>query len=216
MNRGELKDEFRTRVFDTVKPYLWPDKEIDPWFSEAEAEAAIRSRLILDTEEFGLAAGDSPRIDLPSALFDIQYAELRDASGNAYPIEPSSRGDQDKYNRKWRQNIERPTFYIHDDKALVLNAIPDQAYTLYIEFFRKPSNAMADDNESPEIAEIHHLGLVDWVEFRAYSKPDVDTLNPGKAKDAEGRFIASFGKRPSADLRRRQNANRPHRNRLHS
>lgn len=216
MTLDELKGVFRSRVADTVKPYLWPDKEVDPWFAEAEAEAAIRSRLIFDTDEFDFAAGDSPRIDLPSALFDIQYAELRDASGNVFHVDSTSRGDQDKYNPKWRHNIERPTFYIHDDKALILNAVPDQAYKLYIEFFRTPSNPMAADDDAPEIAEIHHLGLIDWVEFRAYSKPDSDAFNPGKAKEAEGRFIASFGKRPSADLRRRQNASRPHRNRLHT
>ena len=90
------------------------------------------------------------------------------------------------------------------------------AYTLYLEFFRIPARRVSCMDSRFEINEIHHLHLVDWVLHKAYSKPDVDTLNPGKAKDAEGRFIASFGKRPSADLRRRQNANRPHRNRLHS
>lgn len=215
MNLGDLKAEFRVRVQDTVKPYLWPDAEIDRWFAEAEMEAAIRSRLIHDSDEFSFAAGDVPRVDLSDSLFDLQYVELRDTAGNIFPVEASSRADQDKYNRQWRQNVARPTFYIHDDKALTLNAIPDQAYTLTIEFFRLPANPMAADGDSPEIGEIHHLRLIDWVEFRAYSKPDADAMDAGKAKEAEARFVAIFGKRPSADLRRRQNANRPHRNRIH-
>ena len=33
---------------------------------------------------------------------------------------------------------------------------------------------------------------------------------------AEAAFVRQFGKHPGADLRRRQNANRPHRNRLHA
>lgn len=215
MNFGDLKAEFRVRVQDTVRPYLWPDTDLDRWFPEAEMEAAIRARLLHDSDEFSFSAGDVPRIDLPDSLFDIQYAELRDSSGNAFPIDASSRADQDKYNRQWRQNVARPTFYIHDDKAMLLNAIPDQDYTLYIEFFRLPLNPMSADEDSPEIGEIHHLRLIDWVEFRAYSKPDADAKDSGKAKDAEARFVANFGKRPSADLRRRHNANRPHRNRSH-
>ena len=216
MNLGDLDADFRVRVQDTKRPYLWPKPEVARWFSEAESEAAVRARLIVDDEEFSFAAGDSPRVDLPEALFDIQYAEIRDASGNVFPVKASSRADQDKYNSEWRKNVERPTFYIHEDRALVLNAIPDQAYTLYIEFFRLPSKALEDEEDSPEIAEIHHAGLIDWVEFRAYSKPDADAFNPGKAKEAESRFVAYFGKRLNADLRRRQNANRPHRNRVHT
>lgn len=215
MNRGKLKEEFRGRVRDTVKPYLWPDGEVDPWFAEAEFEAAIRSKLIRDTEEFSVSAGEALALDLPSGLFDIQYAELRDASGKTYPLSPSTRDILNIEIRGWRSRTDRPSRYVHDDKMLILDAIPDQAYTLYIEFFRTPS-PMGSDGDEPEISDIHHLRLVDWVEFRAYSKRDTDMFNPGKAKDAEVRFIENFGKRPSADLRRRQNANRPHRNRIHT
>ncbi len=215
MKLGDLKEEFRVRTSDMERPYLWSDEELARWFAEAEAEAAIRAKLLRDSDEYSFSAGDVPRVDLPANVFDIQYAELRDAAGNAYPISPSSYELQDEYNSKWRRNVERATHYIHDDLFLILTAIPDQSYTLYVEFWRTPARALKDDGNAPEIGEIHHLRLIDWVEFRAYSKPDVDTFDAGKSKDAEGRFAAIFGKRPSADLRRRQNANRPHRNRLH-
>ena len=215
MNLGDLKAEFRVRVMDTERPYLWPDEEVDRWFAEAEMEAAIRSRLLRDSDEYDFTAGDTPVVDLSASIFDIQYAELRDAAGQVYPIDASSHDDQDKRNRHWRRNVGRPTFYIHNDRSLILNAIPDQDYTMYVEFFRTPSNPMEGDGDSPEIGEIHHLRLIDWVEFRAYSKPDADAANPGKAKDAEERFISVCGKRPSAELRRRHIAHRPHRNRVH-
>ena len=115
----------------------------------------------------------------------------------------------------WRSRNERPTHYVLDDKRLIVSALPDQDYTLYIEFFRTPGKALQNDSDTPEIAEAHHLNLLDWVLHVAYSKPDADAFNPNKSAESEASFTAYFGKRPNADLRRRQNANRPHRNRLH-
>ena len=215
MNLGALIDEYRIRTGDVEKPYFSVDDELIAWFNEAEKEAAIRSRLIRRDDSFDLVAGDASPIDLDDALFDIQYAELRAADGTAYELKPSSREIQDFERRGWRSLTDRPSCYIHDDKQLIVNAIPDQAYTLYIEFFATPARPMEGPDDEPGIARVHHVSLIDWVEFRAYSKPDADFMDKGKAQEAERRFTMSFGKRPSADLRRRQNANAPHRNRLH-
>lgn len=73
---------------------------------------------------------------------------------------------------------------------------------------------MQDDDDEPEIAEVHHINLLDWVLFRAYSKPDADAFDPNRSADSMKSFSDYFGKRGTADLRRRQNANRPHRNTL--
>lgn len=215
MNLRKLIDQFRIKAQDKVRPYLWPDDELAPWFSEAEKEGAIRAKLIRGSDEFMITAGEAS-VDLPSSLFDIQYAELRADDGTVKEITGTDRLTLDALRPGWRSANEKPVFYIHDDKTLILGAVPDADYTLYIEFFRTPDSPLEADSDEPEIAEQHHIHLVDWVEFRAYEKPDADTMNPGKSKDGEERFSAYFGKRPNADLRRRQNANRPHRNRLHN
>ena len=214
MNLGELIVDFRIKAQDTVRPYLWPDKEVAPLFAEAESEASVRAKLINDTDEIPVAIGDTV-LDLPSGLFDIQYAELRAADGTAYEIVGASRRELDKFRPGWRTRSERPREYVHDDKTLTLGAVADAEYTLYLDFFRLPAG-MSKAEDEPEIHEIHHLNLVDWVLFRAYSKPDADTFNPGKAKEAEAAFVSYFGKRSNADVRRKQNANRPHRNVVHT
>ncbi len=214
MNLRALVDVFRIKAQDNVRPYLWPDDEVAAWFSDAEQEAAIRARLITDHEEIAIAAGEAG-IDLPKCLFDIQYAELRSADGTAREIKGTDRVTLDASRPGWRTKTEPPTGYIHDDRTLTFGAIPDADYTLYLEFFRVPAARLENDSDEPEIAEQHHMALLDWVLFRAYEKPDADTMNPGKSAEGEARFTAYFGQRPNADLRRRQNANRPHRNRLH-
>ncbi len=213
MNRGDLKADFRIKAQDTARPYLWPDGEVDAWFDEAESEAAVRARLIRDDAEIPVAIGDTV-LDLPSGLFDIQYAELRASGGTAYELFGTSRRELDGLKPGWRSRSERPAAYVHDDTKLTLGSVSDAAYTLFIEGFRTP-RGMEDDDDEPEINEIHHLNLVDWVLFRAYGKPDADTFNPGKSKEAESAFVSYFGRRSTADVRRRQNANRPHRNRVH-
>lgn len=213
MNLGDLKDEFRIRAQDTKKPYLCPDPELDRWFNEAESEAAVRALLVRDSDEITIAIGDTT-LDLPSGLFDIQYAELRAEDGTAYEMAPSSRRELDKLRPGWRTRSDIPREYIHDDKSLTLGAVADAAYTLYIEFFRAPVG-MDDDESEPEINESHHLNLVDWVLFRAFSKPDTDMFDPARSREAEAAFVSYFGKRSNADIRRKQNASLPHRNRCH-
>lgn len=214
MDLKSLIKECRILSKDTVKKYFWQDEEWAVWLSDAEKEASIRARLIRDSEEISIAAGDSV-VDVPKGLFDIQYAELRAADGTAYPIAPSSYLELDVLHPGWRSNLARPEKYIHDDKTLRLGDVADADYVLYLEFFREPKAPLVDGSDSPEINGTHHIHLVDWALFKAYSKPDAETMNPGKAASSEDKFIRYFGHSPNADLRRRQNASRPHRNRTH-
>ena len=76
-------------------------------------------------------------------------------------------------------------------------------------------NPMKAFTDVPEIHEAHHDGLIQWALHKAFGKPDADLFDAAKSNEAEAAFTRQFGKRPTADLRKRQNANRPHRNRLH-
>lgn len=213
MNLGEIEADFRDQANDAIEPYLWSSDSVKKWANEAEFEASIRAQLIVDSVEIPIAAG-AKSCALPALLFDIRYAELREASGRAYEIRGSSAGELDSLRPGWRTKVDQPKEYIHNDKDLTLGATADVAYTLFLEFYRTPETALVESDDVPEIAAGHHPQLVEWVLFRAYSKPDADTFNPGKAREAEGNFESYFGKRRNADMRRRQNANRPHRNKL--
>lgn len=215
MNVRYMIDLFRGRTQDTKRPYLWPDDELFPLFSEAEKEAAIRALLIRDEEELSVSAGDNSPIALPDGLFDIQYAKLVAADGTEYELTGATRRELDRLFPGWRATTDQPAHYVHDDKTLILSCLPDANYTLLIEFYRLPASPLGDDESEPEIAESHHEALVDWVMYRAYQKPDVDTFNAGKSAEALASFTAYFGKRPSAQQRRSQNACRPHRNKVH-
>lgn len=214
MTLAELIASFRVDADDAAAPFLWPDAEVTPWFGEAEDEACIRAKLIRDsTSSFctiAIAVGDMTKT-LDTSILSIEYASITDAAGNVYVLTPTDRLEMDRKRPDWRTEARVPDGFIHDDKTLTLNAPADAAYTLNLEVHRLPTHADGAD-ESPEIHAAHHRHLVDWVLFRAYSKPDAETMNKVKAAEAEARFERYFGKRPDASIRRKQLANRPHHN----
>ena len=209
----DLIPEFRTQADDKKKPYLWGDTSVANWFNEAEREACIRAKLILDSDTFSVNAGELS-LDLPALLHHIQYVELIAADGKRDELSATSRRVLDFEASNWRNTTERPDRYIHDQSSLTFSALPDADYEVYIEFFRLPAQDMGLDDE-PEIPLVHQDGLVDWVLFRAFSVPDADGFDPKRSAMAEEEFTKRFGPRPGADMRRRQQANRPHRNRAH-
>lgn len=216
MNLGQLEADFRIRTQDSALPYLWPHTEVAEWFNEAEREACIRGRLIFDkTSGFttiAIAADSDTTIDLDPSIIEIQYARLITSGGVSTKISPSDRTEQDRLDPDWRDNTDLPSAFIHDDKSIELNAIPEEAYTLKLETYRLPTQDMSAEDDEPEISSVHHRHLVHWVLHRAYLKPDADGFDPGKAEKALAEFEAYFGPRPDAANQRRTNANRPHRN----
>lgn len=215
MKTADLIALFRRESDDRVKnPYLWDDPDVVEYLAEAEREAAQRANLIRDTEEFPVKAGDTT-IDIGALVYDIQYAELCMADGTFVRISPTSRDTLDAERPGWRRKTDRPSGYIHDDKTLLFDAIVSEDCTLYIEYFRFPKKPLKDDSDIPEIAEAHHEHLVDWALHRAFGRPDADGFDPARSAAANDRFTAYFGKPKNADLRRRQNKDRPHRNRVH-
>ena len=70
--------------------------------------------------------------------------------------------------------------------------------------------SVADMSGVPEINAAHHLKLVDWVEFKAFSIPDSEFIDPSRSAAAEARFIRYFGMPPDADLARMTREDFPH------
>ena len=48
MTLEELIASFREDATDKVGPYLWEDETVTRWLNEAQDEAAVRARLLLD------------------------------------------------------------------------------------------------------------------------------------------------------------------------
>lgn len=214
-------DDLPTSVGGGDGDLLWKDAELARFVGEAEEEAAIRKRLLYDDYTLALVridvvAGQSS-YPIDSRFFEISKARLLSADTGRFleDLYITTRDELDLRSTCWRDERRRPGLFIQDDTRIMLPGIVDRAYTLRLEGYRTPLvpiSADSDGSVEPEIGAVHHRFLVQWVLHRAYSKPDSETLNPQKSAIALAAFEQYFGLRPDADLRKDQQADRPHHN----
>lgn len=212
MKLSELINEYRIRAKDDIRPYFCKESELIGWFNEAEREAAIRAGLLIGSDKFNISAGET-EISVPQHIVEIRHIELR-FSGIVRQVSLTSRRVLDIDMPDWRTRNGIPTRAIHEDGLITLSSLPTGDMEVFIEYTRLPYSEMSSIEESPEIFSQHHIHLVDWVVYRAYSKQDADLFDPNKSIDAKSKFDKYFGKELTSSLRKRQNSNTPHRNRL--
>ena len=214
MTLAELIAAFRTDADDLVaNPYLWSDAELTRWANEAEQEAALRAKLLFDASttavcQIAVLAGTTSYA-LHAKVHDVEHARTIDSGGTVTRLTLTDRIELERVRPDWRYETREPRALIRYDGRIELDCIPDANYTLKLEVHRLPLLDMAIDADIPEIAPIHHRHLVKWMLHRAYERPDSETRDPDKSERAEKEFTKVFGRRPDADLRRAQQANRP-------
>lgn len=208
MNLEQLIAQFRVDADDLVSnPYLFLDEWVAGWLTEAVAEAAIRGRLIMEAAnplvcEIAVVA-DTAVYPLHQALYELVNVRFK-ATGTtrSEPVELKTREELTRICPDWRDRNDRIEFAIQDDSRIQLVGVPKVAGVLYLEGYRVPLKALANDNDKPEINGAHHHHLVRWALHRAFSRPDADTFDADRAARAEAAFTAYFGERPDSDLRR--------------
>ncbi len=214
MNLREMIDRYRVLARDSRRPYLCDDAELVAHFNEAQDEASMRASLLRDFDEFDIAAGDT-EIEFDCDANDIEYVELRSSAGEAIAeLHVASIDSADKLRPFWRTVSDQPEMVMPDGRRLVLGCASNADYKVFVEFFRKPK-ALSGMSDTPEFSSRHHPRLIDWVMFRAYSKPDADIARAEDAAANLAMFEKYFGRRKSAVASRESIRNKPHRNKCH-
>lgn len=214
MTVDDLVMQFRSDADDAVLPYLWSSTEVMRWLNESQHEAALRSRLLLETTDptitqIALQVGVLT-YKLHSSVFELTNIRYKATGDNySYPVHLVTRKELDRIAPWWRdENNNRPTKYVfQDENTLVLTQAPVVTGMLYIEAFRLPLIALDSSEKEPEINAAHHRHLVKWMLHRAFSKPDTETMDPQRADRSEKEFTRYFGLRPDAGLRRETQSN---------
>ncbi|SDG85888.1 hypothetical protein SAMN05216588_101211 [Pseudomonas flavescens] len=208
MTLDELVKDFRTTTQDKVEPYLFEQQDVARWLIEAEQEACIRGRLLHESEnsavcEIAVVVGQAS-YPLHAALYEIDHLGLLNAGcSHQQQMRLVSREWLDDNQPGWRDRADVPRFAIQSDTSIRLVPAPTTAGILKLEGFRLPIRGLTSDRTSkPEISAAHHRHLVNWALYRAFTVPDAETLNLGKAGDALAAFTEYFGDRPDSDLRR--------------
>lgn len=202
MTLSELIKIARQRLGDTVRgPYLWTTAELKEFANDAQREACRRSRLIVDSTtaeicQITLASG-TDTYALDDRVIFIKRAIV---DGQSMPLGRAHSADLDNNAPGWETETGLPRAYVPnmDVHSFRPYPAPDGAYTVRLTVIRTPLVDMDDGDDTPEIRGRYHLGLVNWMQYRAYMKQDSQVFDPKAASVAESMFEAEFGKRSSA------------------
>lgn len=209
MNLDQLVGRFRIEADDFIEPHLWHTDWVTAWLNEAQDEAALRGRLLIDDSTPGVcvidvAAGNASYALHPK-VYEIAHIHFERAGSqwNGCDLALVSREKLDRVDPHWRERVPcEPRWAIQSDTRIRLSPVPREAGTLRLEAYRLPLKALVHCSDKPEIHEAHHLHLVQWALYRAFSRPDSDAHDPQRAATAYENFQQYFGLRPDSDLRR--------------
>lgn len=215
MDWGELEHDFRVSTQDTVAPYLFDRDDVLRWLKEAEEEAAIRGRLLHVADDptvciIKIDAGVSV-YPLHPSLFELDHIGwVAEGSSRRERLALKSTEALDGIMPDWRDRTDLPRYLVQSETSVRLVPAPICSGELKLEGYRLP---LRPDRSKPEIHQAHHSYLVYWALKRAYSVPDSETMDLGRAVDAERLFTRYFGERPDSDLRRLTREDTDHHNR---
>lgn len=208
MNVAGLRSDFRRQADDTSVPPAYPDADVLDWTNQAVEEASIRADLLFEDEDATICSlavlANASSYALHAKVTRVQAARFLasdEQAGEETELTLIDRIELDRLWPTWRSETGRPRYLLTENGRARLAPKPETDGTASLEVYRLPLVALAADGDVPEIREQHHRYLVDWMLFRAYSKPDPETQDPERAKQALERFEAHFGPRPDADMR---------------
>lgn len=205
MNLGQIIAKFRNRAQDEAEPFFWEVPDLTDYANQAEREASERAKLLLDTVTTAVCQISGI---INTAVYSLHPSilEIVSVTWDGTFLTGVSRNELDRTHRHgWKTTKGQPRRFIDpQEKYLTLYPIPTLAKLIELEVYRYPLAPMANDADTPEIAERHHFDLIDWMEHLAFRKDDQETQDLPRSERAAARFAANFGPKLDANTRRTQ------------
>jgi hypothetical protein len=189
MNTTELKDQFRSEVFDTAAPYLWSDALIYTYIDDAQKQFCRWTYGIEDARSFKLMikADGTEWYAIDPAILKLRDA-IDSATGNDVPLVAVEKMREKGMKFDGREGPLRALITGMEKGYVRAHPKPNTACVVELRTFRLPVDVVAGDDF--EIDAQHHINLLDWVKKRAYSIPDTDGQDPQKSAKHEAAFVA--------------------------
>jgi hypothetical protein len=202
MNVRELYDQFRDDMVDTVKPYLWSDREVFRYMDDAYSMFVRLTGGIADDSSDATRAeivtGESAGV-LDKSILRVMSARRVSDSGKINVInqfDTAQQRDHD-YNRDigmYDDNTPGVVRYMTIGRqrgSCVWVQVPTFDDVAQMSVYRLPTTKIDGKDASFEFEGVeaeHHTSLCMWMRHLGYTKADAETFDKGRA-DA---FAASF------------------------
>lgn len=226
MDLRQLIDAYRLLAHDRLAPYFCDDDALAGWLNEAEQQACVRGRLLLEESDqdvchITLARGQAV-YPLHPKLYEIVSARITTTSGRPRCVRLVSREWLDANIRDWRTQDGPVVWAVQGETSIRLSGEHEDGDSLDMDVYRLPLQDMVlpsdpptpGERVSPEIHEASHSRLVQWALYRAFSIPDAELFDPTRSEQARMEFERYFGPLPDSDMRRITREDVPHHNEL--
>lgn len=204
MTLQELIAEFRAQICDHIEPYFFSDEAIIRWLNEAQNQACMRGRLLLEDDNPSMCrirlVPNRATVKLHEAMYELVRVELVQGD-DAKPLSIQTREWLDKQHPNWRNDTQTVWAVIQDETTLRVVGKVEQGDMLKVEGYRLPK-VMEGADDTPEIHRASHEQLIAWALYRAFLVVDADVFDPTRAAQSLTQFERYFGLLPDADLRR--------------
>lgn len=223
MTLKDLIRRFRVLARDLYEPYFWKDEEVTDWLNDAQEQACVRGRLLLEDADPALCVIDlvpgQHTYALDKRVYELVDVRIKTGSNAVAELKIVSRGWLDSNVRDWREphtwRNHCARYLIQNETSVRIVPTPQEAGTLSIEAYRLPMAPMREDDDEPEIHRASHEHLIQWALHRAYSVSDAEVFDSQRSVLAEIAFTEYFGMLPDADMRRITREDTPQVNMVH-
>lgn len=202
MTITEVIDEFRRQVQDLEKPYLFSDEEIMLWLIDAQdmlvrGFGGFADYFTPELTQIPVSATD-PWSDISPYILRIRSGQMQTART---PVEFIHEGDLASI-RMQDYGFTIPVGFLDDDDTGPVRAgileltdgkirwykVPVADDVCKVHIYRLPYPRIKDENSCFEVQEQHHLHLIKWMKYLAYSKEDAETYDASLAEKNETAF----------------------------
>ncbi len=197
MTLRDLIDLYRVLALDTAEPLQVDDTQATLFANEGVSEACRRGDMIIDSTVSIAVKANAPLVKLPTTCIEIRRVRLEDSTS---PLLPVSVADLDAWSAQWEDEIGIVSNYVTDyqTNAILLYPQPETDGKLRLTVRRLPKDQMEADDDEPEIRAEYHIGIVQWMLYRAFGTVDADLFDANRSRVALAEFEREFGTRNSA------------------
>lgn len=216
MTLEQLIQQYRVMANDKVEPYFICDEEVAAFLNEAEREACIRGRLLLEAGDDEYTEidtyADEATYQVHCGIYEVVsifYSERHYMA--ELPLRSLESMDRE-FGSSWRKDKGKPKYAVISGNNLRLSPIPTSDGAITINGYRLPREPMDldyCDEVEPEINSAHHGKLIYWALHRAFSIPDAEFFDEEKSKESLSEFTQYFGLPVDSDLRGDTRYNEP-------
>lgn len=202
MNSTDLHDAFRSDVVDEVGPFLWTGEEVYRYMGDAYG---MFVRLTGGVADFLSAAtavpivAGQPIADLHPSVMRVMAATRRSDTKPIDIINPTDVGKMRASDYGQTKSIvmdtrSGPVRYmvlgLQRNKVRWVQ-VPEVDDVADLQIYRMPLVPVTGaDQELVDVAEEHHIHLLDWMKHLAYKKQDADTFDPQASAKGKADFEA--------------------------